>query len=358
MGALGPLPPEAGRAYHRCSALPGRSPPRMATACTAADGRLRASGAGVGFLACRTAPEEFCGWVELLSPGSRCGPVRAARGVKGERETSQVRWGVGGRTVTTEGGHVLHAPRYTRGRARRKGTHGCSADHHARRRPMTRRPDVAGSSEPARIVGRVPEQHGGSSDAPGPVEEARPGRDEPGERSQRAFEARPRRTRGEPLDEAMLRTLYEQHWQVVLNYAARLLLQDHHGAADVTQEVFLRAWRHAEVFTQGPGYTLSLAADGSQEPDCRPAPRPRCPGARGLRRGAPHRLPPCGTRPRRLGRRVGHRGNRLDTVVPGSPRSAARGVLERAQREGSRGRHRNLCRHREIPNALCSTAPA
>ena len=114
---------------------------------------------------------------------------------------------------------------------------------------------AAGSSEPARIVGRVPEQHGGSSDAPGPVEEARPGRDEPGERSQSALEARPRRTRGEPLDEAMLRTLYEEHWQVVLNYAARLLLQDHHGAADVTQEVFLRAWRHAEVFTQGPGYT-------------------------------------------------------------------------------------------------------
>jgi hypothetical protein len=72
-----------------------------------ADGRLRASGAGVGFLAGRTAPEEFCGWVELLSPGSRCGPVPAARGVTGERETSQVRWGVGGRTVTTEGGHVL-----------------------------------------------------------------------------------------------------------------------------------------------------------------------------------------------------------------------------------------------------------
>ena len=116
-----------------------RVPPvlRAAGAIAAADGdrvhsrRWQAPGvgAGVGSLAGRTAPEEFCGWVELLSPGSRCGPVRAARGVKGERETSQVRWGVGGRTVTTEGGHVLHAPRCTRGRARRKGTHGCSADH-------------------------------------------------------------------------------------------------------------------------------------------------------------------------------------------------------------------------------------
>ena len=225
--------------------------------------------------------------------------------------------------MTTEGGHVLHAPRCTRGRARRKGTHGCSTDHYARRRPMTRRPDVAaGSSEPARIVGRVPEQHGGSSDAPGPVEEARPGRDEPGERSQSALGARPRRTRGEPLDEAMLRTLYEEHWQVVLNYAARLLLQDHHGAADVTQEAFLRAWRHAEVFTQGPGYTRAwlLTVARNLIVDRHRARGARAP--RGLRRGAPHLARPRRTRPRRSGRRVSHRGNRLDTVVPGSPRSA------------------------------------
>jgi RNA polymerase sigma-70 factor, ECF subfamily len=47
----------------------------------------------------------------------------------------------------------------------------------------------------------------------------------------------------------------------VLNYASRLLEQvngrgwvDRHTAADITQEVFLRAWRHAEVFTEGPGY--------------------------------------------------------------------------------------------------------
>jgi RNA polymerase sigma-70 factor (ECF subfamily) len=38
-----------------------------------------------------------------------------------------------------------------------------------------------------------------------------------------------------------------------MGYATRLL-GDPHAGADISQEVFLRAWRHAEVFTEGPGY--------------------------------------------------------------------------------------------------------
>jgi RNA polymerase sigma-70 factor, ECF subfamily len=47
--------------------------------------------------------------------------------------------------------------------------------------------------------------------------------------------------------------VYDEHGQAVMNYAARLL-QDRDGAADITQETFLRAWRNPEILTQGPGY--------------------------------------------------------------------------------------------------------
>jgi RNA polymerase sigma-70 factor, ECF subfamily len=120
---------------------------------------------------------------------------------------------------------------------------------------------VAGSSEPlgepVGIVGRVAEERGNrSSDVPGPVEVARPGREIAGERSQGGVDARPGRVRNEPADEAMLRAVYEEHERAVTTYAARLL-QDHAPlgvvAADITQETFLRAWRNPEVLTLGPG---------------------------------------------------------------------------------------------------------
>ena len=88
---------------------------------------------------------------------------------------------------------------------------------------------------------------------PGPAEAARPGRDGAGEWSQGAVDARPRRAHHEPADEAVLRAVYDEHGQAVMTYAARLL-QDRDGAADITQETFLRAWRDAEILTQGSGY--------------------------------------------------------------------------------------------------------
>jgi RNA polymerase sigma-70 factor, ECF subfamily len=51
----------------------------------------------------------------------------------------------------------------------------------------------------------------------------------------------------------MLRLVYEEHEPAVTAYAARLL-QDRDAAADIAQETFLRAWRNAEILTEGPGY--------------------------------------------------------------------------------------------------------
>jgi RNA polymerase sigma-70 factor (ECF subfamily) len=47
-------------------------------------------------------------------------------------------------------------------------------------------------------------------------------------------------------DEAM-RSLYEAHGMVILNYLVRLTRGDRHKAEDILQETLLRAWRHPEA---------------------------------------------------------------------------------------------------------------
>ena len=72
----------------------------------------------------------------------------------------------------------------------------------------------------------------------------------------------PRRRRAESRDERLLRAVYAQHGVAVAAYAARLtdstLLAD-----DVTQETFLRAWRHADILTADDhrvrGWLLTVA---------------------------------------------------------------------------------------------------
>lgn len=91
---------------------------------------------------------------------------------------------------------------------------------------------------------------------PGPVDTARPRR-EAGDRSQAQLGARPRQGRSEPVDDALLRVVYEEHGRAVFAYAARLLEEkrdDRGAAADITQETFERAWLNPQILTQGPNH--------------------------------------------------------------------------------------------------------
>lgn len=51
-------------------------------------------------------------------------------------------------------------------------------------------------------------------------------------------------------DEALIRALYNTHGQAVLAYATRMT-GDRAAGEDVTQETFLRAWRHPDVLVNG-----------------------------------------------------------------------------------------------------------
>jgi RNA polymerase sigma-70 factor (ECF subfamily) len=54
-------------------------------------------------------------------------------------------------------------------------------------------------------------------------------------------------------DEALMRALYDEHAGAVLSYALRLSSGDRQRAEDITQETFLRAWRHPEALAEERG---------------------------------------------------------------------------------------------------------
>src|SRR5688500_15361752 len=53
-------------------------------------------------------------------------------------------------------------------------------------------------------------------------------------------------------DEALVRSLYEEHGRALLAYATRVL-GDRALAEDVLQETLIRAWRHAGSLTEAAG---------------------------------------------------------------------------------------------------------
>jgi RNA polymerase sigma-70 factor (ECF subfamily) len=53
-------------------------------------------------------------------------------------------------------------------------------------------------------------------------------------------------------DEALVRSLYEEHGRALLAYATRLT-GDRAAAEDVVQETLVRAWKHPEVLVNGKG---------------------------------------------------------------------------------------------------------
>ncbi len=54
-------------------------------------------------------------------------------------------------------------------------------------------------------------------------------------------------------DEALIRSLYQQHGRALIAYASRLMPEDRSGAEDVVQETLLRAWRNPESLFNGRG---------------------------------------------------------------------------------------------------------
>lgn len=53
-------------------------------------------------------------------------------------------------------------------------------------------------------------------------------------------------------DEALIRSLYEEHGRALLAYAQRLT-GDRSAAEDVVQETLIRAWKHPEALVNGKG---------------------------------------------------------------------------------------------------------
>ncbi|MDH2391695.1 MULTISPECIES: sigma-70 family RNA polymerase sigma factor [Streptomyces] len=60
------------------------------------------------------------------------------------------------------------------------------------------------------------------------------------------------RGRRSSTDEALIRSLYEEHGNALLAYATRLT-GDRGAAEDVVQETLIRAWRHSESLVNGKG---------------------------------------------------------------------------------------------------------
>jgi RNA polymerase sigma-70 factor (ECF subfamily) len=60
------------------------------------------------------------------------------------------------------------------------------------------------------------------------------------------------RRRQADADEALVRSLYEEHGRALLAYATRLT-GDRAAAEDVVQETLVRAWKHPEVLVNGKG---------------------------------------------------------------------------------------------------------
>jgi RNA polymerase sigma-70 factor (ECF subfamily) len=60
------------------------------------------------------------------------------------------------------------------------------------------------------------------------------------------------RRRQADADEALVRSVYEEHGRALLAYATRLT-GDRAAAEDVVQETLVRAWRHPEVLVNGKG---------------------------------------------------------------------------------------------------------
>ncbi|MBB5959275.1 RNA polymerase sigma-70 factor (ECF subfamily) [Saccharothrix tamanrassetensis] len=60
------------------------------------------------------------------------------------------------------------------------------------------------------------------------------------------------RKRETAADEALIRSLYEEHGRALLAYATRLT-GDRAAAEDVVQETLVRAWRHPDALVNGRG---------------------------------------------------------------------------------------------------------
>ncbi|MEV7612634.1 sigma-70 family RNA polymerase sigma factor [Streptomyces sp. NPDC089799] len=61
----------------------------------------------------------------------------------------------------------------------------------------------------------------------------------------------PRNRRGST-DEALIRSVYEEHGNALLAYATRLT-GDRAAAEDIVQETLIRAWRHSDALVNGKG---------------------------------------------------------------------------------------------------------
>ncbi|UJW30856.1 sigma-70 family RNA polymerase sigma factor [Saccharothrix sp. AJ9571] len=92
------------------------------------------------------------------------------------------------------------------------------------------------------------------------------------------------RKREPAADEALIRTVYEEHGRALLAYATRLT-GDRAAAEDVVQETLVRAWRNPDVLVNGKGsvrgWLLTVArniiTDRFRAKSARPAEVPEVP---------------------------------------------------------------------------------